>query len=121
MKEKNTRYKSLFKEMATVGRVKQLTITVHSDDHKPAHFHLDNVQTGAKNRFLIPLDEPKKISDFKLYKGETLEFTSTDMKTLLEFLNEDDTTGGAFRGKNWIKLSFAWNLLHPDDLIQRRH
>jgi len=83
MKEINmeTRYKKKFVEMATIGRVGDITVKVFTD-HRPVHFHLEK-----KDKYEAKIElKTLKILSYKWQKDGS-EVSSKDIRKLADWLN----------------------------------
>ena len=63
-------------QKATIARVTDLKILLHSDDHTPYHFHVTSTQKSINARF--------EIATLKLLPGDVI--SSSDEKKIVHFL-----------------------------------
>ena len=90
-----------------------IEIRVYSEDHKPAHMHIYNVDKRSLiARVLISLNKPKNIDSIKPYENE--EISNTNKRVILKALlcTERDTELPI-----WKAVKFSWNMLHPNEKI----
>lgn len=105
-------YKRIFKEknslteMATIGRISELTITVYTD-HGPPHFHVIK-KDGYEVRIRI---DNFKILDYKWQK-KGKEISSSDMNTLKIWLTKHYFKDRSIT--NYSAIKFAWEIMNEN-------
>ena len=90
-----------------------IEITVDSNDHIPAHVHInDSSDHTLIARVLIPSTDPKDVNDIKPYNGDKLtdELKTMIFKTMIAHI----TT--CYKPVHlWWKVKDEWDMLHIDD------
>ena len=106
MKDTNKLVKQALNEMAKIGTIGGLKITINSNDHGQPHFYY------GKYKILIPQKMPKTIDELKncVDKSQSSQINGAELQDLLSFLKERNVKKRKLT--NLEAIDYAWSILH---------
>ena len=105
MKDTNKLVEQALDEMAKIGIIGGLKITVNSNDHGKPHFHYGDY------KIYIPDKMPKNITELQKYVDDKHSIINgAELQDLLSFLKERNTKRRELT--NLAAIDYAWSILH---------